>query len=68
MNIVVNGESRSVPVGCTVAGLVGSLSAAPDGRGLAVAVGGEVVPRAAWTDTALDEGARVELVTAVQGG
>ena len=68
MNIVVNGESRSVPAGCTVAGLVGALGAAPDGRGLAVAVGGEVVPRAAWSDTALDEGARVELVTAVQGG
>jgi sulfur carrier protein len=68
MNIIVNGESRSVPAGCTVAGLVGSLSTVPDGRGVAVAVGGEVVPRTAWRDTALDEGATVELVTAVQGG
>ncbi len=68
MNVIVNGESRSVPAGCTVAGLVGSLSIAPDGRGVAVAIGGEVVPRGAWTDTALDEGARVELVAAVQGG
>lgn len=69
MNIVVNGESQSVPEQCTVAGLIASLSAAPpDGRGVAVAVGGEVVPRPAWEFTELAEGARVELVAAVQGG
>jgi sulfur carrier protein len=68
MNIVVNGKLHSVPENCTIAGLVASLSAAPDGRGVAVAVGGEVVPRPAWEFTALAEGARVELVAAVQGG
>ncbi len=68
MNVVVNGESRVVPENCTIAGLVASLSAAPDGRGVAVAVGGEVVPRPAWEFTELVEGARVELVAAVQGG
>ncbi len=68
MNVVVNGESRVVPQNCTVAGLVASLSPAPDGRGVAVAVGGEVVPRPAWEFTELVEGARVELVAAVQGG
>ncbi len=68
MNIVLNGESRSVPARCTIAALVASVSAAPGGRGMAVAVSGEVVPRAQWPSTELDDGALVELVTAVQGG
>ena len=37
-------------------------------RGVAVAVDRRVVPRSAWADTALVAGARVEFVTAVQGG
>ena len=36
--------------------------------GVAVAVDGEVVPRADWPATALADGARVEVLTAVQGG
>jgi sulfur carrier protein len=36
--------------------------------GVAVAVDGAVVPRAAWPDTVLTDGARVEVLTAVQGG
>ena len=36
--------------------------------GVAVAVDGAVVPRAAWPDTVLADGARVEVLTAVQGG
>jgi sulfur carrier protein len=31
-------------------------------------VDGEVVPRAAWSGHALAEGARIEILTAVQGG
>jgi glycine oxidase len=37
-------------------------------RGIAVAVNGSVVPRARLAQTALSEGAKVEIVTAVQGG
>jgi len=37
-------------------------------RGVAVAVDGEVVPRAAWSTFALPEHARVEVLTAMQGG
>jgi sulfur carrier protein len=39
-----------------------------EGRGVAVAVEGEVVPRGAWARTSLAEGAHVEVVAAVQGG
>jgi len=38
------------------------------GTGVAVAVDGEVVRRADWPSTPLAEGARVEVLTAVQGG
>ena len=38
------------------------------GAGVAVALDSEVVPRAAWARTPLAEGARIEVLTAVQGG
>lgn len=37
-------------------------------RGIAVALNGAVVPRAAWRDTALKPGDSVEIVRARQGG
>jgi sulfur carrier protein len=68
MRLLVNGESRQVDCGVTVQALVLSLGRAPEGRGVAVAVDGEVVPRTVWQDTVLEEDARVEVVAAVQGG
>lgn len=64
----VNGERRELPEGTTVAGVLALLSARPDGRGVAVALEGEVVPRSAWESTAVAEGARIEVVAAIQGG
>jgi sulfur carrier protein len=66
--ILLNGSEHEVPTNATVAGVVAALQDNTDGRGVAVAVGGEVVPRAAWTQTRLAEGAKVEVVSAVQGG
>ena len=40
----------------------------PDGRGMAVAVDAEVVPRSAWDEVELADGQRVEVVGAIQGG
>ena len=68
MNVTVNGDRRQLPAGATVASVVASLPNAPGGRGVAVAVEGEVVPRAQWSSTAIHEGANVEVVVAVQGG
>jgi sulfur carrier protein len=66
MNISVNGEPTTTAAGSTVADLVDALA----GRrgGVAVAVNEDVVPRAAWADTPLRPGDRVEILTAVQGG
>ena len=39
-----------------------------DRKGIAVAVDNNVVPRAAWSDTPLDEGEKIVVFTAAQGG
>jgi sulfur carrier protein len=68
LTITVNGESRDLPTGATVATVVDLFAAAPQGRGVAVALEGEVVPRTDWSQTQLSDGDRVEVVAAVQGG
>ena len=37
-------------------------------EGIAIAVNGRVVRRAAWGETAINEGDRIEIVRAMQGG
>jgi sulfur carrier protein len=68
VSVTVNGDARELEEGATVASVVAALPNAPEGRGVAVAVQGEVVPRAQWPTTELHEGANVEVVVAVQGG
>ena len=68
MNLTVNGRPTELPAGATVGVLVEALALPAAGRGVAVAVDREVVPRGAWDSTALAEGAKVEVVHAVQGG
>lgn len=65
--VSVNGEPRAV-AGRTIAELVVELGLPPTGRGVAVAVAGEVVPRGAWAERTLEAGERVEVLTAIQGG
>ena len=45
VRVTVNGEARELEAGATVADVVASLPGAPDGRGVAVALDGEVVRR-----------------------
>jgi sulfur carrier protein len=68
MTIVVNGEARDLAPGTTVRTLLDVLDVPGGGRGVAVAVDAEVVPRAEWETTELDDGARVEVLRAIQGG
>lgn len=68
MIVTVNGDLREVPPTATVASVVELLGVAPEGRGVAVALNGEVVRRGRWTDTTLPEGALIEVVAAIQGG
>jgi sulfur carrier protein len=66
--IVVNGEPRTAAGTETVGELLGALGLGPEARGVAVAVDGEVVPRSQWQRRPLEDGARVEVVGAIQGG
>lgn len=66
--VVLNGCERAFPDGATVADTVLASGAPSDGRGVAVALNGEVVPRAQWTVRELAEGGHVEVLHAVQGG
>jgi sulfur carrier protein len=69
MKIVLNGSEREVPDGMTVADVVARLSEpGAEGRGVAVAVGAEVVPRSKWRARELADGERVEVLGAIQGG
>jgi sulfur carrier protein len=66
--IYLNGNPHDDGAGETVTAMLRLLELPADARGVAVAVDGEVVPRAGWATFALPEGARVEVLTAMQGG
>jgi sulfur carrier protein len=63
--ITVNGEPRELTG--TVDELLDALGVEVR-RGLAVAIDATVVPKSEWSTTRVDDGSRVEIVTAVQGG
>ncbi len=69
MIVSVNGEARELPDHATVDTIVAGLRGpGGDGRGIAVAVAGEVVPRTGWSERRLRDGESVEVLIAVQGG
>jgi sulfur carrier protein len=65
--IFVNGEARERD-GATIAELLADLGIEPQARGVAVALDGEVIPRAEWGARTVHEGQRVEALSAMQGG
>ena len=65
MNVIVNDKSVECDEQITVARLMERLGF-PE-KGIAVAVDATVLPRSRWQTTLFD-GARLEVVTAVQGG
>jgi sulfur carrier protein len=66
MHVQVNGETRELPAGTTVADLVADL--ASGAQRFAVEVNEELVPRSLHGDRLLVEGDRVEVVHAIGGG
>jgi thiamine biosynthesis protein ThiS len=68
MRIELNGEPRELAEGATLVDAVHESGAEQGGRGVAVALDGEVVPRGEWRSTALSEGHSVEVLAAIQGG
>jgi sulfur carrier protein len=68
VTVELNGEPLDLAPGTTVATVVDHAGAAGKGRGVAVAVDGEVIPRSAWGTTRLTDGQRIEVLGAIQGG
>jgi sulfur carrier protein len=67
ITVCVNGVEERLAT-ATIAGLMAARALASNARGVAVALNGRVVPRAAWAETSLRDGDRVEIVRAMQGG
>jgi sulfur carrier protein len=68
MRVLLNGAERELAEGATVQAAVEALELPAAGRGVAVAVDAQVVPRTQWDEHTLQEGARVEVLRAIQGG
>ncbi|WP_129360456.1 MULTISPECIES: sulfur carrier protein ThiS [Micrococcaceae] len=76
--VKVNDEEVSLHDRATLVDVVGKFldrDLEPDGRpvdggrlGVALSVGGQVVPRTAWQERVVADGTEIDLVTAVQGG
>jgi sulfur carrier protein len=66
--ITLNGQRRQLPAGATLANVIELLDVAPQARGVAVALNGEVVARGRWEETELPDDAQIEVVAAIQGG
>jgi sulfur carrier protein len=66
IDVVINGQPRTVNQGTTIAGLIGDLGLS--GKPVAVERNREVVPRAQHASTELAAGDRLEVVTFVGGG
>ncbi len=66
MQIIINGKSRELGEGTTLAMLVATL--ADDMRAIAVELNREIVPKSTYAQTVLKEGDKLEVVQFVGGG
>lgn len=66
IQIIVNGEPRSIASDLTAAQLVDLLELG--GRRLAMEINREILPRSRYTEHRLRDGDRVEIVQAIGGG
>lgn len=64
--VTVNGETRNLPAGLTLAGLLTHLGLDP--RKVAVERNLEIAPRSAYDEIAIADGDRLEIVQFVGGG
>ena len=67
LSVRINGKDEPLAA-ATLAALLHDKAIDSGRRGIAVAVNGTVIPRAAWSQTPLRPGDRIEIVGARQGG
>ncbi len=66
MNVIINGENRSIDGATTVEQLLGNLGL--DGRKVAVERNLEIVPKSQYNDVAISDGDKFEIVHFIGGG
>ncbi|MBO3152989.1 sulfur carrier protein ThiS [Dermatophilus congolensis] len=76
--ITINGEPHTLPTKTTLRDIITHITGhtiTPEGRtptgtslGIAIALNNEIIPRNNWATTIPGPNARIEIVTAVQGG
>jgi len=66
--IVLNGNPSEVTPGEGLLTVLERLGVEAGAGGVAVALDGRVVPRSEWESVKLHDGARLEVLTAMQGG
>ncbi|PIQ61589.1 MAG: thiamine biosynthesis protein ThiS [Bacteroidetes bacterium CG12_big_fil_rev_8_21_14_0_65_60_17] len=65
----VNGEKYALRIGTTISDLIRAEGLNPESvRGVAVALNNTVIRKNEWSGTVVNEGDRIEIVTAQQGG
>ena len=66
LEIVLNGDRKSIPAGLTVLALLNHLGIAPER--VAIELNRAIVRQPAWDATVIDAGAEIEIVQFVGGG
>jgi thiamine biosynthesis protein ThiS len=66
VQVIVNGESRIIPTGETISGLLKTLEIEPER--VAIELDRKIVKRGQWEETFLRDGAQLEIVQFVGGG
>ncbi len=68
MKIFVNGEPETLRDNITLEEFLKTKRISKEDKGVAVALNDDVVPKSDWSSHKLENGARIEIVRAVQGG
>jgi sulfur carrier protein len=68
VDVTVNGERHALDSGSTISAVVALLRGDDEGRGVAVALNGEVISRSRWRDTEVRDGSVIEVLGAIGGG
>ena len=68
MQLTVNGEVQDVQDSLTVSDLFVTIDLDPKQKGIAVAINAEVIVQSSWKERCLNNGDRIDIIHAVQGG
>lgn len=68
MRVTINGKLLDLPPGCTLIAALQRFGLEPPLHGTAVAVNSQVVPQSKWESFVVQDQAKIEALTAMQGG